>query len=82
MNTTAEKIANPLNFYQHPNEVEGDSELSIDDKIKLLENWLDDIKLRQIAEEENMPPPEETRYYLGDVEALLQKYKIELLGDG
>jgi hypothetical protein len=81
MNTHAEKIASPLNFFKHPSEIERDPELSLVDKVKLLQNWLDDIKLRQIAEEENMGPATETRYYSADVEALLNKYKKELAQD-
>lgn len=80
MNMTihADKITNPLNFFKHPSEVEKDSGLSIADKVKLLQNWLDDIKLQQIAEEENMPPPRQPRYFAADVEALLHKYQNEL----
>ncbi|KTC66557.1 hypothetical protein Lade_1215 [Legionella adelaidensis] len=77
MNNKLEKIADPLKFYLHPSEVENEKELTLQEKIKLLNNWLDDIKLRQIAEEENMPPNKQTRYYTAEVEYLLQKYKKE-----
>jgi len=77
MDKALEKIASPLNFYTIPQEVEKDDGLSIEEKIKLLKNWLDDIKLRQIAEAENMPPAQETRYYMADVERLLLKYESE-----
>jgi hypothetical protein len=75
MKTVLDKIANPLKFYRHPQEVEMDEELSRADKIKLLMNWLDDIKLRQIAEGENMPSPRELHYYTADVENLLNYYR-------
>jgi hypothetical protein len=48
------KIANPTKFYQHPKDILKEHSLSDVDKIKLLENWLDDIKLKLIAEDENM----------------------------
>jgi len=80
MNKTLEKIANPLNFYKKPIEVEYDKELSLEEKVKLLINWLDDINLRQIAEAENMPSSHEPRYYVDEVGRLLHKYQIELLG--
>ncbi|MBA2651711.1 MAG: hypothetical protein H0U73_05540 [Tatlockia sp.] len=49
-----DKVANPTKFFQHPKEIMDDSTLTSLDKIKLLENWLDEIVLKQIAEEENM----------------------------
>ena len=70
-----DKIADPVNHYQRPADVEHDDDLTQDEKITLLENWLDDIKLRQIAEAENMPSPDESRTYVGEVESLLNKYK-------
>ncbi len=72
------KIASPHNFFKHPSEVEKGPDLSIPDKVKLLQNWLDDIKLQQIAEAENMPPIRQPRYFAADVEALLDKYQTEL----
>jgi len=81
MNDKIDKIANPLNFYKYPTEVEQDDELSVEEKIKLLVNWLDDINLRQIAEAENMPVTHETRYYMAEVERLLRKYKARQTGD-
>ncbi len=75
MNKSLDKIANPLNFYKTPIEVEQDDGLSIEEKIKLLMNWLDDISLRQVAEAENMPAINETRYYAAEVRLLLEKYK-------
>ncbi|MBA2656422.1 MAG: hypothetical protein H0U70_05490 [Tatlockia sp.] len=49
-----EKIANPTKFFQSPEELNNDNSLSALEKIKSLENWLDEIVLKQIAEEENM----------------------------
>lgn len=69
------KIANPLNFYKSPLDVDKDLELSKDDKIKILLNWQDDIYLRQIAEAENMPNFESTGYHLSEIETLLRKYQ-------
>ncbi|ETO92567.1 hypothetical protein [Legionella oakridgensis] len=80
MNTTLDKIANPLNYYKKPVEVEQDKTLSVTEKIKLLTNWLDDINLRQIAEAENMQTQDNARTYIADVERLLHKYQIEQLG--
>ena len=80
MNTKEDKIANPLDYYEHPNEVDKDTHLTIDEKVKLLINWLDDIRLRQTAEEENMPPAEDTRYYMADVERILHQYQAKQLG--
>ncbi|GGI90033.1 hypothetical protein [Legionella impletisoli] len=78
MISAKDKIANPLKFYTTPSEVELDSELSVDEKVKLLINWLDDINLRIIAESENMPArEEETRFYMAEVERLLHKYQHE-----
>lgn len=77
MNKTLEKISNPLNFYQTPTEVEDDQTLSVEEKIKLLQNWLNDIYLRQTAESENMSSSDNTRFYVADVERLLEKYLAE-----
>ena len=72
----ADKIADPLSFYKNPTGVANDDTLSVAEKIKLLENWLDDIKLRQIAISENMQPEfAEPRYYTAEVASLLAKYK-------
>ncbi|WP_133129369.1 hypothetical protein [Legionella yabuuchiae] len=75
MITAKDKIANPVKFYTTPREVELDDELSVDEKIKVLTNWLDDINLRITAESENMPAHEETRFYMAEVERLLHKYQ-------
>ncbi|KTD21087.1 Uncharacterised protein [Legionella londiniensis] len=80
MSIVEDKIANPLKFYNRPIEVEYDSDLSLEDKIKLLTNWLDDIRLRQIAEAENMVDGEQPPTYIAEVEHLLHKYQVEELG--
>jgi hypothetical protein len=61
MELTEKKIANPLNFYKTPDEVDQDSTLSQEDKIKILTNWLNDIELRELAEGENMPSVYDSR---------------------
>lgn len=81
MNHVADKISNPLNFYHRPSDVEADKELSVDDKVTLLTNWLDDIFLRQLAEYENMSPAEEPYYHTAEVERLLHKYIVEQSGE-
>lgn len=55
------KIANPLNFYDDPSDVAHDRNLSLEGKIKTLDNWLNDIDLRGVADEENMPEAQEDR---------------------
>jgi pyridoxine/pyridoxamine 5'-phosphate oxidase len=70
------KIANPTKFYNHPNDVNNDHTLSTEDKVKLFENWLDDIKLKLIAEEENMVSTvSNPRYYVREINELLARYK-------
>ena len=81
MSIKEDKIANPLNFYSQPAEVEHDNELTVDDKITLLANWLDDIRLRQVAEAENMPNCEEARTYIGEIEHLLHQYELQRLDE-
>jgi hypothetical protein len=54
MSISEKKIANPLNFYKSPSDVAHDRNLSLENKIKTLDNWLNDIDLQHIAEEENM----------------------------
>ncbi len=70
-----EKIGIPIKFYHHPNELDKDSSLSREEKVKALENWLDDIRLKLIAEDENMgctfPAP---RYFTSEIMSLLEKY--------
>jgi len=73
--STADKIANPTKFFESPDEVKNSTELSIPEKIKLLENWLDDVKLKFVAEEESMlsttPAPQN---FVKEINALLEYY--------
>ena len=46
---------NPADHYRSPAEVLADDALSAADKIDVLTNWANDIRLLQVAEEENMP---------------------------
>lgn len=80
MKNTQEKIANPVKYYNHPNDVEHDNALTIEEKIILLKNWLDDINLRQTAEAENMQSNDNGRTYIADIERLLHHYQIKQLG--
>lgn len=71
-----EKIANPTKFYSHPNEALLDASLSDEDKLTLFENWLDDIKLKLIAEEESMASTiDSPKYYIKEINAILLQYK-------
>ena len=76
MHSAEQKIANPLNFYKTPEEVDNDAVLTIEQKIKVLTNWLNDIELREIAEAENMSSMHNSRgHYIQQIEALLRKYQ-------
>lgn len=76
MNQIAEKIANPLNFYNNPHDVEHDEGLSVEEKVKILISWLNDIELRQTAEAENMPSTHDPRdHHVALIERLLRAYK-------
>ena len=78
MATTEEKIAIPINYYKHPLEVDADQSLSVEKKITLLLNWLDDINKREIAEGENMHATQDTRGdYIEQIETLLRKYRAK-----
>jgi len=80
MNNALEKISNPLNFYENPEDVEKDEALTVEEKIKVLTSWLDDIKLRQIAEAENMQSYHQNHYHMAEVERLLFKFQQENKG--
>ncbi len=69
-----EKIANPTKFYRHPEEVKKDISLDLEDKIKLLENWLDDIKLNLIAKEKDLLEADGNQNYTKEIEGLLAVY--------
>lgn len=75
MSISEQKIANPLNFYESPSDVAHDRDLSLEDKIKTLDNWLNDIELRDIADEENMASThKETREQVDYLRRLLRTY--------
>jgi len=83
MSLLTKKISNPLNFYKNPHQVEEDSDLSIENKIKVLTNWLNDIELRETAENENMRDNQKLPHNSSNVlviERLLKKYK-HLVGE-
>lgn len=72
------KIANPTKFYQHPNEVIKDRVLSDTDKIKILENWLDDVKLKLVAEDEGMTSTgSKSKDFVREINNLLASAKEE-----
>lgn len=77
----SEKIANPVKFYTYPDEVKNDETLTADEQIRLLENWLDDIIRKQVAEDENMlvagkPVPDLTDRVLKELQALKDSVAI------
>ena len=73
-----DKVANPTKFYRNPEEAKHDHTLSDDEKITLFENWLDDIKLKLIAEEENMSSTiDGPKYYTRELNELLAFYKSD-----
>jgi hypothetical protein len=76
MSLLGKKLANPLNFYNNPLEVDLDITVSPDEKIIILTNWLDDIIQRQTAESENMRPAHAPhQQHIAIIEELLHKYK-------
>lgn len=76
MTIVEKKIANPLNFYHKPEEVDQDATLSVEEKIKVLTSWLNDIELREVAEGENMPSVQHSQgHYIKQIESLLRKYQ-------
>lgn len=76
MSESEDKVANPLNFYQSPSDVAHDRGLSLDEKIKTLDNWLNDIELQDIADEENMlAAHQEKRQQIDFLRRLLRTYR-------
>jgi hypothetical protein len=75
MNNKLDKIADPVSYYKNPIDVDKDDELTDSEKIKVLKNWIDDIKLRQTADNENMAAPQNHRYHMAEIERLLWKYE-------
>ena len=75
MTTAEKKIANPLNYYANPEELDQDDTLSVEEKIKALESWLNDIQLRETAEAENMLSVHNSSgHFVKQIESLLRKY--------
>jgi hypothetical protein len=75
MTLSEEKIANPVDFYDKPEEVDQDNTLSKEEKIKVLTNWRNDIELREVAEAENMRSIHNSSdHYIQKIESLLRKY--------
>ncbi len=71
-----DKIGNPTKYYSHPDEVKNDRTLTTKDKIILLENWLDDINLKLVAEDENMPSTiDGSRNFVSEIKEILANYK-------
>ncbi|MCH9764185.1 MAG: hypothetical protein K0U24_08210 [Gammaproteobacteria bacterium] len=76
MSISDKKIANPLNFYNTPTDVANDRSLSLNNKIKTLDNWLNDIELQHVAEEENMLSVRQEQYEQVDyLRRLLRTYR-------
>ncbi|MDF1678661.1 MAG: hypothetical protein P1U32_08220 [Legionellaceae bacterium] len=76
MSISKKKIANPLNFYDKPSDVAHDRNLSLENKIKTLDNWINDIELQHVAEEENMPGVHrEQREQVDYLRRLLRTYR-------
>lgn len=76
MSISDKKVANPLNFYNTPTDVAHDRNLSLDNKIKTLDNWLNDIELQHVAEEENMLSARQEQYEQVDyLRRLLRTYR-------
>ncbi len=76
MSISEKKIANPLNFYDKPSDVAHDRNLSLENKIKTLDNWINGIELQHIAEEENMlGSRQEQREQVDYLRRLLRTYR-------
>jgi hypothetical protein len=76
MSISEKKVANPLNFYNTPTDVAHDRNLSLNNKIKTLDNWLNDIELQHVAEEENMLSTRQEQYEQVDyLRRLLRTYR-------
>ncbi|MBA3536512.1 MAG: hypothetical protein H0T84_07880 [Tatlockia sp.] len=71
-----DKIGNPTKYYHHPEDVKKDKTLTTEEKIKVLENWLDDINLKLMAEDENMPSTNEgASNFIKEINEILGLYK-------
>ena len=52
--SSTEKIINPSKYFQRAEDVLADAELSTSEKIELLNNWANELRQLQAAEEESM----------------------------
>jgi|GEM_PF-3342371 len=76
MSIQEQKIANPLKFYSEPEDVAHDKHLSLEEKIKVLDNWLNDIDLHAIADDENMQGKfKDRRQHVDYLRRLLRTYR-------
>jgi hypothetical protein len=75
MSSKEDRVADPVNYYNRPSDVENDTELSTTEKIILLHNWIDDINLRLKATEENMPGKQDEQLYFQEAKRLLEHYQ-------
>ncbi len=76
MSNSEQKISNPLNFYNEPSDVAHDTGLSLEEKIKTLDNWLNDIEQQDVADAENMALPRyDTREEVDYLRRLLRTYR-------
>jgi hypothetical protein len=66
-----EKKSNPSDHFDDPRQVLDDGELSKADKIEVLTNWANEIRLLLVAEEENMGGSQELADRLAAVEQAL-----------
>jgi hypothetical protein len=63
-------LFNPTRYFSSPVEVVETTELELDQKIALLLNWEWDVKLEEVAEEENM---------ISQTPDILQEIKLALI---
>jgi len=75
MSTKEDKIADPVNHYKNPIDVDKDDSLTLEEKITALKNWQNDIVLRQTAEAENMRSSHPSRYHMAEIERLIRILK-------
>lgn len=68
-----ERLTDPSGAYGSPQEVLEDSELSKDQKIKLLEQWRYDQLELEVADQENMQGEKPNK--LGEINSLLSELK-------
>jgi len=66
-----EKKSDPSEHFDDPHQVLDDAELSKADKLEVLTSWANEIRLLQVAEEENMGGSPELAERLAAVEQAL-----------